>query len=68
VNSPIQFKTTTPIIFIAPLALLWLALSQTAPAGPDDEYPNANTAEGLFALFTIVSNSANTGGDNTAMG
>src|SRR5437773_11101652 len=66
---------------LIPLALAWFALSPTARAvlpAPDGGYPNANTAEGTDALFSLTTgygNTANgiqalyfntTGNDNTA--
>jgi hypothetical protein len=44
-------------------ALAWLALSQTARAvdpPPDGGYPDANTAEGTDALFSLTSGFSNT--------
>src|SRR5712692_10559542 len=52
----------TPLV----LMLVWFALSPTARAvtpAPDGGYPNANTAEGDFALDSLT-----TGCDNTAIG
>ena len=53
------------LLFI-PLALAWLALSQTAQGvvpAPDGAYPGYNTAEGQSALFSLT-----TGVWNTAIG
>jgi len=53
------------LLFI-PLALAWLALSQTAQGvvpAPDGAYPDYNTAEGQSALFSLT-----TGIWNTAIG
>jgi trimeric autotransporter adhesin len=55
------------MLILVPLALICFAVSQVAQAGPDDEYPNYNTAEGLGALYQITTNHA-TGADNTAIG
>jgi Chaperone of endosialidase len=73
-------KTETPLItnlnsrsfsryrlFLIPLVLAALALSQTAPAQlsppPDGGYAGDNTAEGTDALFSLT-----TGTENTAIG
>src|SRR6266513_3873444 len=74
-----QLKTTTPPVrpsskqsplrrgfLLIPLVLAWIALSPTARAvdpPPDGGYPNANTAEGEDALFSLT-----TGLGNTALG
>jgi hypothetical protein len=45
------------------VVLTWFALSPTAPAvspPPDGGYPNANTAEGINALFSLTSGFGNT--------
>jgi uncharacterized coiled-coil protein SlyX len=55
-----------PDLLLIPLALAWFALSPAARAvdpPPDGGYPNANTAEGTDALFSVTS-----GFDNTAVG
>jgi uncharacterized coiled-coil protein SlyX len=60
-------KTTTNIIYpaFAAIALGCFAFSPTAPAQlsppPDGGYPNANTAEGDDALFSLTTGSNNTG-------
>src|SRR5260370_3079002 len=51
---------------LIPFVLAWFALSPTARAvtpAPDGGYPNANTAEGDNALFSLT-----TGANNTAIG
>src|SRR5437867_4409490 len=50
------------------LALAWFALPPAARAvdpPPDGGYPNGNTAEGDFALFSL---NTSRGADNTAIG
>jgi endosialidase-like protein len=75
-NPSIQFKMTVPTItnsigrsplrlafLLIPLVLGCFALSPTARAvlpAPDGGYPNNNTAEGDFALFSLTIGSANT--------
>src|SRR5262245_12954100 len=60
----IQLKQTTSVFLMA-FGLtcfgLWPALAVSPP--PDGGYPNGNTAEGDFALFSLTS-----GSDNTAIG
>jgi Chaperone of endosialidase len=61
----IQLKQTTSVFLIA-FGLtcfgLWPAARAVSPP-PDGGYPNGNTAEGDFALFSLAS-----GSDNTAIG
>ncbi|PYK21087.1 MAG: hypothetical protein DME55_00295 [Verrucomicrobia bacterium] len=61
-----HMKTITNIVYlaVAVFAFAWLALSPTAHAvtpAPDGGYPNANTAEGEDALFSLTSGIQNTG-------
>jgi trimeric autotransporter adhesin len=52
------------------LVLAWLALSQTAQAvtpAPDGGYPNANTAEGTNALFSLTTGTGNTGNGSATL-
>ena len=55
---------------LIPLVLAWLALSQTAQAvtpAPDGGYPNANTAEGTNALFSLTTGTGNTGNGSATL-
>jgi trimeric autotransporter adhesin len=64
--SPAAAGCEFPVILIA-FTLALFALPQAAQAGPDDEYPYENTAEGNGALYQITTNGA-TGVANTAIG
>src|SRR5258707_386302 len=57
-------------LFLIPLALAWLALLPTARAvdpPPDGGYPNFNTAEGEYALFSLTTGTYNTATGNAAL-
>jgi trimeric autotransporter adhesin len=83
--SKLQFKTITRRLFIAmsPAVMscfAFVATTQAVVPAPDGGYPNANTAEGenaLFSLTTGMNNTAvgfqtlalnSTGGNNTGLG
>jgi len=72
-TSPIELKIVTPPFLIAiVLAIGCFALSPTPNAfgvtpAPDGGYPNANTAEGEDALFSLTTGFANTATGFTAL-
>ena len=79
-NSPIQFKTTTPILFIALMLGCFGFLPEARATDLDGVLPNGNTADGsgvLVGLTTGLNNSGfgyqalnhdTTGNGNTATG
>src|SRR5207237_9652523 len=54
-------------LLLVPVVLGCFALLPRAQA-QDGGYPRLNTAEGELALYAIITNSANTGASNTALG
>ena len=64
-------KTVKKRAAFAVLVLACFALSPTARAIsplPDGGYPDYNTAEGTYALYTFTGIAPNNGGENTAIG
>jgi hypothetical protein len=62
-NPLIRLKKATPVFFLTLVCFGLLPTTQAVSPAPDGGYPNANTAEGTSALFSLT-----TGINNTAIG